>query len=101
MTTVNFLIENAVKSLNSSKIMHGGAPNNKNSSNMIMIFLFSLIGLLIKGYIIYLTYNMIVPKVIYSLSENKTLENIENNFKQLTYMESLLLVIFTNTLFCG
>jgi len=102
MTTFNFLIKNIVKSFSANKSMHGGSiNNNKSSSNMLMVFLISLIALLIKGYIIYLTYNIMVPKIIYSISENKTLENIENNFRPLTYVESLLLVIFTNTLFCG
>ena len=40
-----------------------------------------------------------MPKLIYSLSENKTLEMTEINFKPISFSESILLVIFTNTLF--
>ena len=103
MTTINFLVENLVKSIVQNKTMHGGNNSiaNKGSPNFFLVLIFSLIALLIKGYIIYITYNLIVPRIIYSLSENKTLENIENNFKPLTFVESLLLVIFTNTLFSG
>jgi di/tricarboxylate transporter len=77
--------------------------SNKRGGSQESNFLFILIGLLfmilLKGLIVYYAYNCVVPKVIYSLSENKTLETIESNFKPLSYSESLLLVILTVTLF--
>ena len=93
----NLILENVVYS------MTGGARLNKNNNmsiqNSFMIFLISFILLLIKGYIVYISYNILIPKIMYSLYVNKSLEEIENNFRQLSYMESILLVILTNTLF--
>jgi hypothetical protein len=41
-----------------------------------------------------------MPKLMFSVAgAGKTLEDIENNFRPLTYWESLILVILTNTLF--
>jgi hypothetical protein len=95
--SLNLIVENVVYS------MTGGARLNKNNNmsiqNSFMIFLISFILLLIKGYIVYISYNILIPKIMYSLYVNKSLEEIENNFRQLSYMESILLVILTNTLF--
>ena len=97
-----FLLQNLSDLISLSSTKNGGSMNNiyNNKQNN---FLFMLIGfmilILIKGLIVYYSYNFVVPKVIYSLSENKTLETIESNFKPLSYSESLLLVILTITLF--
>lgn len=106
MSSTNFLIQNIAELFATKNIISGG--NLSNASNMpnmhgksvtLWYFLCLLIAILLKGLIVYLLYNFMVPKIIYSLSENKSLEIIESNFKTLTYSESVLLVILTNTLF--
>jgi flagellar biogenesis protein FliO len=91
-------------------ITGGGGLNKVNShidnlnyankqKNILVSLLMILFVILLKGVIVYLLYNFMVPKIIYSLSENKTLEIIESNFKPISFSESVLLVILTNTLF--
>ena len=84
---------------NSNK-MYGGNPMKIKGDTKIMIFMLNLISIFIKGLIVYLGYNLLMPKLMYSVAgPDKTLENIENNFRPLTYWESVILVILTNTLF--
>ena len=110
MTISTFVIQNVAELFTSNSLMNGGKTNNKISieginsfpskQNFILISLFTyLLILLIKGFIVYLLYNLLMPKLIYSLSENKSLEMTEINFKPISFSESILLVIFTNTLF--
>ena len=106
MTNTSFLIKNITKLISPNSLMTGGKMNNSlttsNVPNQLIIFILVLTFLLIKGFIVYIIYNMLMPKLIYSLSkDNRTLEDIENKFRPLSYMESLLLVIFFNTLFVG
>lgn len=107
MTNTGVLIQNIAELFAMRTVMTGGTEKNlpfnnayTNKSNItLMVLLGTLIAILIKGLIVYLLYNFMVPKIIYSLSENKSLEIIESNFKTLSYSESILLVILTNTLF--
>ena len=107
MTNTGSLIQNIAELFAMRNVMSGGADKNlqfnssyANKSNItLMVLLGTLIAILIKGLIVYLLYNFMVPKIMYSLSENKSLEIIESNFKTLSYSESILLVILTNTLF--
>lgn len=107
MTATTLLVQNIVDLFSMSSIMQGGKMNNSINSNIydgkqkniLMIILMLLILLLIKGLIVYLLYNFMMPKLIYSLSENKSLEIIESNFKTISFTESVLLVILFNVLF--
>jgi hypothetical protein len=84
---------------NSNK-MYGGSTIKNKGDTQIMIFMLALISIFIKGLIVYLGYNLLMPKLMYSVAgAGKTLEDIENNFRPLTYWESVILVILTNTLF--
>ena len=103
MSLSTFLFENIPDIFTiSSNIMRGGkleqiAPKRKNPLMILLIIIFMI---LLKGLIVYLLYNNLVPKLIYSLgSDNRSLEDIINNFKPLSYNESILVVIFFNTLF--
>ncbi len=73
----------------------------KKKVNQFQIFIILVILLLIKGLLVYLIYNMLMPKILYSLStkKDKNIMEITNNFRELTYFECLMLVILTNTLF--
>jgi hypothetical protein len=106
MSLSSLLLKNITDLYTSSGIMKGGKLNSStpqtvnNGGVFIMFFLGILVILLIKGLIVYIVYNYLVPKIIYSLSlTDKTLEKIESDFRPLTYSESLLLVILFNTLF--
>jgi len=96
---LNFFINNMMNKINSSNlIMNGGKQNIIKIPSMFELFLFALLLLLIKGFIVYILYNYLVPEIIYSLS-SKSKEDIENDFKPITFMQSILLVILFNTLF--
>ena len=106
MTISSLLIENIATFLNSDQIMKGGKMNNSGTtiqgnktSNVFVIMVITFIYILIKGIIVYILYNMLVPKLIYSLSKDRSVEDVQNNFKPITYIESILVVILFNTLF--
>jgi hypothetical protein len=106
MSATQLLIKNLSELLSSSTILTGGQKGGPAQIDKSSILLYSmvliLISILIKGYIIYLIYNFLVPKLIYSLSSStntRSLETIENNFKTLSFGECILLVIFFNVLF--
>ena len=107
MTTTSFLIQNIAELFSMPSVMTGGKINKNLDSNsyatkqknILFMLLGVLIMLLLKGLIVYLLYNFMMPKIIYSLSENKSLEIIESNFKPISFSESVLLVILLNTLF--
>lgn len=84
----------------------GGNKVMNMQQNKTEVFFFSflliLIVLVIKGYIVYIVYNFLIPKLVHSLSsitDPVSLENAENNFRKITFGESILLVILFNTLF--
>lgn len=104
---LNFFVNNMMNRINSSNsIMNGGKQsipitnmtNSVKTPSIFLLFLIALLLLLIKGFIVYILYNYLVPEIIYSLS-NKSKEDIENDFKPITFMQSVLLVILFNTLF--
>ena len=108
--STTFLIQNMAELYTISSFMEGGKLNKNNTytdsinyankqKNILISLIMILFAILLKGVIVYLLYNFIVPKIIYSLSENKSLEIIESNFKPISFSESVLLVILTNTLF--
>jgi hypothetical protein len=103
MSLTKFLVENMTELIQAKSLMNGGKTNSMNVSskqnNVLLTLLIYLVILLIKGLIVYLLYNFLLPKLIYSVSENKSLEVIESKFKTITYTEAILLVIFVNTLF--
>jgi hypothetical protein len=99
----NLLIQNIAELFTMSSTMNGGRSNNigytSKQNNVLVILSMTLFFILIKGLIVYLLYNFMVPKIMYSLSDGKSLETIESNFKTLSFSESVLLVILANTLF--
>ena len=108
--STTFLIQNIAELYTMSSFMDGGKLNKNNiyndslnyankQKNILISLLMILFAILLKGIIVYLLYNFLVPKIIYSLSTNKSLEIIESNFKPISFSESVLLVILTNTLF--
>ena len=100
----SFLMHKILELYSLSSYMDGGKSNNNinysnKQKNILMSLLLILFVIILKGTIVYLLYNFLVPKIMYSFSENKSLEIIESNFKTISFSESVLLVILTNTLF--
>lgn len=104
----SFFIQNIAELYTMSSNMNGGSKSNvqidnvnyaNKQKNILISLLIVLFAILLKGIIVFLLYNYLVPKIIYSLSENKSLEIIESNFKPISFSESVLLVILMNTLF--
>jgi hypothetical protein len=88
---INKLINNSTK---------GGAKSDNVFVKFLIMFISIMIIFLLKGLIIYISYNYIMPKLIYSLSQDpaKTEEKIRANFRLLTFSESVVLVILMLTL---
>ena len=103
MTVTTLLVQNIAELFSMSSLMQGGKMNNNMNNNkqknILIIILMLLILLLIKGLIVYLLYNFMIPKIIYSVSENKSVEIIESSFKPISVTESVLLVILFTVLF--
>jgi hypothetical protein len=100
---LNLIFETIVNKLSSkSNNMYGGKinqiQNNQTNNTFFITFLIIILLLLLKGYIVYLIYNTLMPKLIYFYSD-KSLEEIQNNFREISFGESIMLVILTNTLF--
>jgi hypothetical protein len=100
MTISSMVIQNIID-LYKSNIMKGGkniGVMQPKETNFFLLLFVILIYLLIKGLIVYIAYNYMVPKLMYSLSK-KTMEEIVKEFRPISYTESILLVILFNTLF--
>jgi hypothetical protein len=81
-------------------IITGGGTGNKIGTFFYLLLIFFIL-LLVKSYIVQLAYNHVIPSIIYSLDikQNMKYEDIKNNFKHITYVEAILLVILFNMLF--
>lgn len=66
---------------------------NENLSSLFAIFFMILLVLLIKAYVVQITYNMMWPKIV----ENSGGDT--SRFKPLTFYEALLMVILFSFLF--
>jgi Tfp pilus assembly protein PilO len=103
MTLTSLVVENFVNSISSNSLKYGGAKgmNVQSPPSMFMLLFVLLLIILIKAFIVYLGYNFIVPKLMYSLSqeENKSLMKIQSKFRPITFVEAIILSIFTSTLF--
>ncbi len=121
MTLTSLLVENFVDmvqssntSASSSYSMAGGAVKRTMSSmasstqprsfgNFFLLLTVFLIIILIKAFIVYIGYNYVVPRLQYSLysttDKRLSLEEMEANFRKITYTEAIIITIFFNTLF--
>jgi hypothetical protein len=77
-----------------SKSMIGGKMDKLESVNLGTDFLTTLISLLIRSLIVWLGYNSLMPKFILTLNNKEYI----NNFRELTYGESIILVVVFQSL---
>lgn len=103
MTLSTMVVENFIQTFFRSPYpMTGGMKNTEVSSGKFIFLLITfLILILIKAFIVYLGYNYMAPRIMYSLSieKNMTLEQIQSRFHPITFVESVIFVILMNTLF--
>ena len=87
-----------IKTLFDTLTQSGGAkqPTKNAVAIYIYIFVFAIISLLIKAYLVELSYNYVMPKIISNNSENP--EKTTASFRRLTFGESLILVILVQSL---
>lgn len=71
-------------------------PKKNTFAIYIYIFIYAIISLLIKTYLVELSYNYIMPKIISNNSGNP--EKTYASFRRLTFGESLILVILVQSL---
>ena len=73
----------------------GGSKGSSGKGNdMLMVLLVGLLFLCIKSYLVMVTYNAVAPRVI--SNNGGDLEN----YRDITFGESVMLVILINNLFC-
>jgi|LakMenEpi03Aug12_release.lakeMendotaPanAssembly.Ray.scaffolds.fasta_scaffold835203_2 hypothetical protein len=69
---------------------------SKNNYNWIYVFILIFVSLFIRAYLVYVSYNLIIPKFIMTFSENPN--KLLQNYIPLTFWESLLLIILISSL---
>lgn len=79
-------------------ILTGGAPKmGKNKGLMMLSALVAIVvSLLIRAVLVHLGWNLVVPKLVASLSENPG--KAMANFRPLSYSDALVLVILVSSL---
>ena len=60
--------------------------------NFLAVFAVALLALMIRSYLVQLTYNAVAPKLVENLGVSS------ENFRPITFMESILLVILVQNL---
>ena len=83
---------------NLKKILIGGGVVSKNigeNENMLQLFGLSLFIHLIKGLLVMVSYNWMMPKIIYNANPNYDYRK----FRNINFLEAILLVILFTNLF--
>ena len=76
----------------------GGGPKGKPTPGKfnLMIVIMALVLLIVKTLIVYWGYNLLMPKLISTLTENP--EKIMSNYRPLTFWEALILLVLVSSL---
>jgi uncharacterized membrane protein YjgN (DUF898 family) len=82
-----------------NKTKYGGVVSPVSSKisgyNMLVVFIAALLIILIKGLIVYLAWNAVIPSIINSVKQNP---EKEVKFRPITYTEALLFTILVLSL---
>ena len=83
-----------------NKVLKGGGPLQQQQPNFLLLLGVIMIILLIQGYIVMILFNIVVPKMMYSISneKNKSLEEYELTFTKIGFMDSIALLILIRVL---
>lgn len=65
------------------------------NQNILFLFSVGIFYILLKGLLVMLTYNIMIPKITYNFNPNYD----GKKFKKITFIESILLVILFSNLF--
>ena len=89
------MINDYLKSLINKKTTMSGGSANGNSSGFVgfYVFFFSLFMLVVKSFLVMLSYNLVVPRILMSYNVNMS------KYRPITFIEGVLLVILFNNLF--
>ena len=68
------------------------------TTDYLIFFTVALVFLLVRAYILQLTFNYIIPRLS-RFSETNIADPNQMSYRELTYGEALVLLIFANTLF--
>jgi len=79
-----------------TKFLNYLTGGSKNNYNWIYVFILIFVSLFIRAYLVYVSYNLIIPKFIMTFSENPN--KLLENYIPLTFWESLLLIILISSL---
>lgn len=81
-------------------MLTGGAPKPKMGKNRGLMLLSALVAivlsLLVRAVLVNMGYNLLMPKLLTSLSENPN--KVMANYRPLSYSDSLILVILVSSL---
>jgi hypothetical protein len=82
-----------------NKVLKGGGPLQQQPNFLLLLGVIMII-LLIQGYIVMILFNIVVPKMMYSISneKNKSLEEYELTFTKIGFMDSIALLILIRVL---
>ena len=89
------MVFNVLSNFGMKLIQKGGARavvTRGSGINMLALFAVALLALMMRAFIVQITYNAVVPKLVENLGVDST------NFRPITFMESILLVILTQNL---
>lgn len=90
-----FMISQLMSTLVGPGLLSGGGKKmyaSGDSTQSLVLFVVLLVFLLIRAYILQLSYNYIVPRLMNRYSEKAVVT------RELSYFEALILLIFANTL---
>lgn len=78
-------------------LLTGGAKKSKNDfGTVIYAVILVIISLIIRVFIVYYSYNLLVPKLIHNFSKKP--EKVLSHYRPLTYWEALILIILISSL---
>lgn len=82
---------------NSKSTQSGGGVKPSVKGDPMLVLAILIIFLLIRAYVLQLSYNYIVPRLMYKYQASEQQQPV-NPVREITFMEALILLIFTNTL---
>ena len=85
-----------IKTVLTSYLLGGAKKVSPSGGRMFFVLLILVIDIFVRALIVNIGYNIVVPKLIATTSSDP--EKILNNYRPLTFWESLVLVICVSSL---
>lgn len=87
------MITQYLQNIISKKTMSGGGNGEGSGFVGFYLFFFSLFLLIVKSFLVMLSYNLVIPKILSSYNVNMS------KYRPINFIEAVLLVILFNNLF--